>query len=83
MARRSQFPRVPRQPRKGKPEARRPRDWRRHTHVLIDGGQKDWDGAVLCGECGFRADHRVHDLNQTVSIEAAEFDARRLGEGGE
>lgn len=60
---------------------RKPRDWRRHTHVCVQAGQFDWDGEPLCFECGMRRDHRVHDLNQDVAAAAAEIDARKLGEG--
>ena len=62
---------------------RQPRDWRRYTHVCVSAGQVDWDDVPICGECGMRGDHRIHNLNETVALEAAEIDARRLGEGGQ
>ena len=78
MSRRSEFP-------KAKPTKRsRVRTWKPselRTHVCINGGQYDWDGVAICADCGHRRDHRVHDLNQSYSADAAEVDARKLGEG--
>lgn len=77
MARRSWFP-------KAKPtRVPRKRTWKPaelRTHVLIYDGTSDWDGVAICADCGFRRDHRVHDLNQNYTEEASEVDARRLGE---
>jgi hypothetical protein len=47
------------------------------THA-IHGDTVDWDGVAVCSDCGFRADHRVHAVE--VHADAAEIDARRLGE---
>lgn len=79
----SMFPRVPR------PKARtdtkpRKRTWKPkelRTHVMIWGGQFDWDNVAICADCGNRRDHRVHDLNQVYEADASEIDARKLGEG--
>lgn len=76
MVRRSQFPRAKATP--AKPVERRPRDWRGRTHVLIDAGQKAWNGEVICDTCAMIASHPIHDL--TVSTELSEVDRRRLGE---
>ena len=48
------------------------------THVLINAGQTNHAGVVICNECGNLADHRIHDLN--VASEAMEVDRRQMGE---
>lgn len=72
------FPKA--RPTKAAPRKRtwKPKELR--THVCIWGGQFDWDGVAICEDCGNRRDHRVHDLNQEYTAEAAEVDARKLGE---
>ena len=75
---RSRFPKA--KPTAGPKLPRQPRDWRRRTHVFINSGSYTHDDIGICGECDMRRDHRVHDLNQEVLVEAAEFEARRLGE---
>jgi len=74
----TQFPKA--RPTKGNSAPRKPRNW--GTHVLLNGGQYDWDGVPFCDACGMRGDHKVHDLNQSVVVEAAEIDRRIVGEGG-
>lgn len=73
----SQFP-------KAKP-TKMPRRWARgprsvRTHVAMLTGTTDWDGLGICDTCGFRADHRIHELIDTT--EATALDARKLGEAG-
>ena len=48
------------------------------THVLINAGQADHKGEVICDFCGLLAGHRIHDLN--VSSEAESIDRRIIGE---
>lgn len=74
----SQFPKA--RPSKGAPRKRGPKPVR--THVPMLSGTKDWDSVGICDSCGFRQDHRIHDLNTSMEIAAAEIDARRLGESG-
>jgi hypothetical protein len=74
----SQFPRA--KPTKGARKKREPRQWRTHVAFL---GPYDWDGVPICTTCGFRRDHKIHDLNQSAVIDAAEIDARKLGESGD
>lgn len=82
MTPRSMFPKA--RPSKAvTPKKPRERTWKPkelRTHVMINGGQSDWDGTAICADCGHRRDHRVHDLTQEYSAEAAELDARKLGE---
>lgn len=75
----SQFPKA--RPSRASGQPRRPQDWRRRTHVFVRSGSTTHDGIAICEECGFTSDHRVHDLNQSVVVEAAEIDRRRIGEG--
>lgn len=60
-----------------------PRRWARgprpvRTHVATLSGTTDWDGLGICDTCGFRADHRIHELTDTT--DAMALDARKLGE---
>ncbi len=77
------FPRTPRPPKRAAKTERRPRDWRRQTHVCILAGTRDWDGVGICEECGFRSDHAIHQLDQTTHVEATELERRKLGEGSD
>jgi len=77
----SRFPKARPTARPSRAMPKRPRDWRRFTHVCLNTGQYDWDGIPLCGECGHRGDHRIHDL--TVASEATDVSARIMGEGTE
>jgi hypothetical protein len=75
---------APRPPKKAaKPTERRPRDWRRQTHVCISDGTRDWDDVSICADCGFRRDHKIHDLNESVQVEATALEQRKLGEAPE
>lgn len=67
------FPKA--KPTQGPRRVRGPRTVRTHA---IHGDTVDWDGVAVCSDCGFRADHRVHAVE--VHADAAEIDARRLGE---
>lgn len=70
---RSGFPKA--KPTQGAPIKRDPRPTRTHA---LHGETVDWDGVAVCLICGNRADHRIHDV--AVAPEAAEIDARKLGE---
>ncbi len=75
---------TPRPARKAaRPAERRPRDWRRQTHVCVSAGIRDGDGTPICSECFFRQDHPIHNLNETVQVEATELERRKLGEGSD
>lgn len=73
---RSQFPKA--KPTTSARHLRGPRPVRTHA---VHGDTVDWDGVAICSDCGNRADHRIHDV--AVAPEAAEIDARKLGEGGD
>lgn len=73
--------RPPRKP--VKRAAPRPKDWHRRTHVPISDGTKDWDDVSICADCGFRADHKIHDLNESIQVEATPLEQRRLGEAND
>jgi hypothetical protein len=49
-------------------------------HPYVESGQSDYRNVGICGRCGNLATHPVHDI-PPVPDEAAEIDARRLGEG--
>ena len=50
------------------------------THVLINSGQTNHAGETICDTCGHLRSHRIHDLNESMTVEAAQIDARRIGE---
>jgi hypothetical protein len=48
--------------------------------VCILAGTRDWDGVGICAECGFKETHAIHQLDQTVQVEATALEQRKLGE---